>query len=59
MMRYFFCGAVSALAGAILYANLPTRYTIGATSPKAQFLNKTILRKVISDKELQDPVIVY
>ena len=38
-----FYGALAALGGAAIYANLPTRWTIGAVVPTAAYLSKDFL----------------
>ncbi len=45
-------GAASALAGAVIYANLPTRLTIGAVAPTIAFLNQAPLKKIDSEKDV-------
>ncbi|KAK0411286.1 hypothetical protein QR680_005581 [Steinernema hermaphroditum] len=56
--KYLGWGAASALTGAVLYANLPTRFTIGAVTPAASYLAGAKLHKVDSEKDvLTAPVI--
>jgi len=46
-------GALSAIVGSVLYANLPTRYTIGNVVPTVQYLAKGVLRGPFnSEKDL-------
>lgn len=52
MLGYVGYGAASALLGAVLYANLPTKYTIGAVVPTAKFLAEARLKKISNEKDL-------
>ncbi|CAJ0586830.1 unnamed protein product, partial [Mesorhabditis spiculigera] len=45
-------GALAALGGAIIYANLPTRLTIGAIAPTAQYLASAKLVKIDDEKSV-------
>jgi len=46
-------GALSAIVGSVLYANLPTRYTIGNVVPTVQYLAKGTLKGPFnSEKDL-------
>ncbi|KAI1718366.1 ahpC/TSA antioxidant enzyme domain-containing protein [Ditylenchus destructor] len=49
---YFGYGAVSAVLGAVFYANMPTRYTIGAVVPTVQYLSEATLKKISSEKDV-------
>uniref|UniRef100_A0AC34R457 Peroxiredoxin-like 2 activated in M-CSF stimulated monocytes n=1 Tax=Panagrolaimus sp. JU765 TaxID=591449 RepID=A0AC34R457_9BILA len=44
-------GAVSAVLGAVLYANMPTKYTIGHVIPTVSYLSKAKLIKLDSEKD--------
>lgn len=44
-------GAVSAVFGAVLYANMPTKYTIGQAIPTVSYLAKAKLIKLDSEKD--------
>uniref|UniRef100_A0A914I164 Peroxiredoxin-like 2A n=1 Tax=Globodera rostochiensis TaxID=31243 RepID=A0A914I164_GLORO len=47
LMTFVGCGAIAAaLSGIILYANLPTRMTIGAIVPTVEYLAGTRLKKL-------------
>lgn len=52
MFGYLGYGAASAVLGAVLYANLPTKYTIGAIVPTAKFLAEAKLKKINGEKDL-------
>ena len=46
MFSMLSAGAVSAVVGAILYANLPTRLTIGSAIPTVEYLAATHLKLI-------------
>lgn len=48
--QYLGYGAISAVVGAIFYANLPTRLTIGAVGPTFKYLIDTKLKKLDAGK---------
>ena len=48
---YLGYGAISAVLGAVLYANIPTRYTIGNTVPKVAHLANAKLVKLNTEKD--------
>lgn len=45
-------GAVSVALGAVLYANLPTKYTLGHVVPTVKYLAEGKLRLVQSGKDI-------
>ncbi|KHJ98628.1 hypothetical protein OESDEN_01382 [Oesophagostomum dentatum] len=47
-------GALAALGGAILYANLPTRLTIGAVAPTAAYLAQAKLIPISDEAHLEE-----
>lgn len=49
---YLGYGAIAAALGAIAYSNLPTRYTIGAVVPTAQYLAEARLKKLDSERDV-------
>ena len=42
-MSTYLYGTLAALGGAVIYANLPTKWTIGAIAPTADYLSKAFL----------------
>lgn len=50
--QYLSYGAISAIVGAVFYANLPTRFTIGSVGPTFDFLKKASLKKIESEKDI-------
>ncbi|VDM23997.1 unnamed protein product [Toxocara canis] len=48
-------GVVTALGGAIVYANLPTRWTLGNIVPTVQYLRDTELRRIEAGNKLNKP----
>ena len=50
--QYLSYGAVSAVVGALFYANLPTRWTIGTVGPTFNYLVDAKLKKIESEKDI-------
>ncbi len=53
----------SALAGVVIYANLPTRLTLGAIAPTIEYLAAAPLKKIDNEQSIQTstiaPIQVY
>lgn len=52
MGQYFGYGVLSAAIGAIFYANIPTRYTLGSVAPTGKYLAEGLLKKLDSEKDI-------
>lgn len=50
--QYLSYGVFSAAIGAVFYANLPTRITLGNVSPTAKYLANGILKQISSEKDI-------
>lgn len=50
--QYLGYGALSALFGTVLYANAPTRLTIGGVVPTAKYLAEAKVKKLDSEKDV-------
>lgn len=63
MIVYYVIGAVVVvLAAIIIYANLPTRLTIGATVPTIGYLGAAVLKKIDDEQSVDtstDTIQVY
>jgi len=46
------CGAISAIVGALVYSNIPTRFTLGAVKPTIQYLSETKLKLIEPGKNI-------
>ncbi|KAJ1370962.1 hypothetical protein KIN20_032806 [Parelaphostrongylus tenuis] len=57
-MAMFGYGALAALGGAILYANLPTRLTIGAVTPTVSYLSEAKLISVGDEAKVYEGKVV-
>ncbi|CAI4229683.1 unnamed protein product [Auanema sp. JU1783] len=53
-MAFLGYGALAALGGAIVYANLPTRLTIGAVAPAASYLAQAKLFPIKDDTAVEE-----
>ncbi|VDK49248.1 unnamed protein product [Anisakis simplex] len=53
MIKY---GTAVVLGGTVLYANLPTRFTLGNVVPTVEYLGETELRKVINEDNFEAPI---
>ncbi|VDM71084.1 unnamed protein product [Strongylus vulgaris] len=53
-MQKFTYGALAALGGAIFYANLPTRLTIGAVAPTFEYLSKAKLIPIPEESSIDE-----
>ncbi|WKX93511.1 hypothetical protein Q1695_011074 [Nippostrongylus brasiliensis] len=57
-MAFLGYGALAALGGALLYANLPTRLTIGAIVPTAAYLSKAKLIPIADEARVDESNLV-
>uniref|UniRef100_A0A915EF99 Peroxiredoxin-like 2A n=1 Tax=Ditylenchus dipsaci TaxID=166011 RepID=A0A915EF99_9BILA len=72
MSSFLVYPVVSAVIGTVLYANLPTKFTLGRIAPSAKYFAETTLKKIDSEKDVltakevkasdifyQSPVLVF